>query len=196
MNIKLTYLVMLFPLFCIAQQKAPTTVAPVFQDSIANTAFYVKNKDVVYQKVFSSALKKEALTEKINGLLNGMNRFRFNQSMHFNGSEFYGQLILHEFDIDRKELSMFNVSGFISYPLSAVVAVQVKDYKYRVIISDMNFSYTPMDLLTGVRLNELFFPKNGSLIKKSNANMKLTQLLDHEFSTLFNLNNALANADF
>ncbi|WP_379086074.1 hypothetical protein [Pedobacter sp. UC225_65] len=197
MKTRLTLLAMLFSLCCFAQDQKTANAPPIFKDSIAGTSFFLKDRDIVYQKVFASNLKKEELLEKMNSLLSTIRNFRFNQNTIPAEAEIYGRLFFHSFDHEKYDYNMFNNSGYISEPLSAVVAIQVKDNKYRLTISEMSFSRDTEAPSQRIRLDEVFTQKRTrDKIKHQKANLKLAQYLDQEFTTLFNAKRSLLAGDF
>ncbi|GEM_PF-3066029 len=188
---------MLFSLCCFAQDQKTVNAPPIFKDSIARTSFFLKDRDIVYQKVFASNLKKEELLEKMNSLLSTIRNFRFSQNAIPAEAEIYGRLFFHSFDHEKYDYNMFNNSGYISEPLSAVVAIQVKDNKYRLTISEMSFSRDTEAPSQRIRLDEVFTQKRTrDKIKHQKANLKLAQYLDQEFTTLFNAKRSLLAGDF
>lgn len=187
---------MLLSLYCSAQEKKTASSIPIFQDSIAGTSFFLKDQDVIYQKVFTSSLKKEELIEKVNSLLSTIRKFRFNNNSYLTDAEFYGRIAYHNFDVRKYDYSLFNNSGYITVPLNAIVAIQVKDYKYRVTISEMNFRRDSMSEEASMNLNEVLMGRNRDKLKHNKANSKLTKYLNQELTTLFDADRSLLGGDF
>lgn len=200
MNLKLTFLGLLFPVCCFSQTEiAVSSTRPVYQDSIPQTAIFLKNRNVIFQKVFTSDLQKEELADRINTLLSKTADFRFDRGCYTSEGEFIGRIIQHKFDVRKYETSMFGTPAALMYPLNASVVVQIKDYKYRVTISEINFKESrkeakeePIDVL----LDDYITQKNRSKIKAGKSNVKLAGYLNRDFSDMFDLNQSLTASGF
>lgn len=103
---KLTLLTIVGFSFCLSNTTLASTETNIFsshEDSIPNTAIFLKNRKVIYQKVFISNLKKEDLADKVATLLTTMKDFKFNRGNHFSDWEFFGRLSDHKFDLGKFE---------------------------------------------------------------------------------------------
>lgn len=197
MNTKLTLLAMLFPLFCFAQkQKDKIIVLNAYEDSIPSTSIYLKDKNIIYQKVFTSSLKQEELNNKLNVMLGTLKSFRFNSGVYTTENEFFGLLYGHKFNVSQDDISLFNSTGYLTFPLDAVVAVQVKDYRYRITVSSMEFVRDTMVPDNSLLIDYFLKQKNGLAIKQSKPNIRFATILNHEFNTLFNVEKSLLTTDF
>lgn len=197
MNTKLTLLAMLFPLFCLAQKKKePLIILHAYQDSIPKTSIYLKDKNIIYQKVFTSPLKQVALTAKVNAMLGTIKSFRFNSNVYTTDSEFFGLLYGHKFNVSKDDISLLNSTGWLVFPLDAVVALQVKDNRYRITISSMEFIRETTETDNLMPIDYFMKQKNGIALKQTKANIALAKVLDQEFSVIFNVERSLIGDDF
>lgn len=192
---------MLFPLFCLAQtEKATTTIPPLYEDSIPQTAFFLKKRNVFFQKVFSSNLRKEELSDKIYTLLNTKREFKIDKNSFTSDDEFFGRLFQHKFDALKYDATSLLTPTALGYPINARVAIQIKDYKYRVTITEINFKEYNKDpkgtLPADILLDNYVTQKNRTKIKLSKSNVKIATYLDRDFTDMFDLNSSLISGDF
>lgn len=193
-------LTLLVSVLCYLQNgEAATRTHVLSGDSIPHTGIFLKNRNIIYQKVFSSNLTKEDLADKVATLLSTTRDFRFARGNHFSDWEFFGRLSDHKFDLGKFNTGVFNTPTIFGVPMNAVVVVQVKDYKYRITISEMVFKLPkdnvrkePEDLL----LDDLITQKGRSLIKQSKSNIKIAGMLDQELTDIFDLNRSVTGSDF
>jgi len=115
------------PIFCLVQSGSEPTTKLSSQDSIPNTAITLKDKNVIYQKVFLSDLKKEDLADRINMLLGNMRNFKFNKDNYLSSFDFFGRLSNYKFSLNKFQSSWFERPTILSCPINASVAIQVKD---------------------------------------------------------------------
>lgn len=193
---------MLFPLLSLAQkEKATTILLPLYEDSIPQTAFFLKKRNVFFQKVFTSDLRKEELADKIYTLLNTKKAFRMDKNIFTNDGDFFGRLSQHKFDPYKYDAGSLSTPGVLAYPINATVAIQIKDYKYRVTITEVNFKEYKKDSKDSLQtvdilLDDYVTQKNRSKIKLSKSNAKLAAYLDRDFTDLFDLNSSIISGDF
>lgn len=191
---------LLVPFFCYVQKgKASTNTTFLSGDSVVKTGIFLKNRNVIYQRVFSSNLTKEDLADKVATLLTTTRDFRFSRGNHFSDWEFFGRLSDHRFDLGKFDTGVFSTPSIFGMPMNATVVVQVKDYKYRVTISEMTFKLPkdsvrkePQNLL----LDDIITQKGRSLIKQSKSNIKIASMLDQDLTDIFDLNRSLTGSDF
>jgi hypothetical protein len=189
---KIMLLALLFPIFCQAQSEKATNSNAVFQDSIPQTSFYLKDRRVVF-----SNLTKRELADKIYSILNTTKNFRLNFEGMTN-ADFYGKLIQYQFDRARYNATFFNSSLALTVPINADVTVQVKDYKYRVTISEITFKYFSPKPEENVNftLDGMLIDRNGKKIMQSKSNTKLANFLSTDFASLFDVNRSMIANDF
>jgi hypothetical protein len=188
---KIMLLALLFPVLCYAQSEKAYNSNAIFQDSIEKTSFYLKDTRIVYQKVFTSRLPQKELSEQVYRLLSTAKNFRFD----FDGIsnvEFYGRLRLHQFDGVRYNTTLFNSPILLNLPLNAIVVVQVKDFKYRLTISEVEF----IGKETTYPLDNQLTQYNRSKLNLTKSNSKLATYLDKDFTDLFEVKNTVIASDF
>lgn len=175
----------------------PTT--PV-TDSIAGTSFVLKNEDVIFQKIYSSPLKKEALITQLNTLLAAKRKFRFRESLGEN--DFVGRLVKYKIDYSKFNPSIFSTSTIINNPLAANVVIQVKDFKYRVTVSEITFlNIRPFNRKTpgapvDVKLDNYITQKKRSKLSANKGDVKLAEYMNQDFTDLFDLSKSNTSTDF
>lgn len=199
MNMKPTLLALLLPLFGLAQSENPAPPATVLmQDSVPQTSLFLKDRRIVFQKVFSSQLNKDELMEKLNGLLSNTRGFRFDRHVYFGDGEFFGWLYGHRFDYIKYNLGILGTPSLLGQPMYAKVAIQVKDNKYRVTITEMSFSVEvdPREMPNNTLLDEWLTEKRRSRLSKSRSSVKLATYLNQDLSDLFDLSKSVTYGDF
>ena len=194
---KIMLLALLFPVFCHAQNEKTTNLALVFQDSIPKTSFFLKDRRIVFQKVYPSNLTQKELSDKVYTMLNTTKGFKFSLD-GISDIDFYGELCQYRFDVERYGVTLFNAPIVLNVPIDAKVIIQVKDYKYRITISEVAFRYYGPNPENNVDelLEKSLIERDGKKIKTSKSNTKLTNYLDQDFSALFDLGKSLTAGDF
>lgn len=192
-------LTLLVPLFCYAQNGTPMKPLVPSQDSIPNTGIILKNKEVIYQKVFSSHLKKEDLLAKVTALLANMRNFKFNKTNALSEWDLFGRLSDYKCQTGKFEKKWLDGGTILNYPMNASVAVQVKDYKYRVTISEMAFKHradTTTNLTYEASLDNSMTTKSRAGFKTTKDNIKTANMLDQDLTDKFDLNKSPILEDF
>jgi hypothetical protein len=190
MKTRIFSLLILFPFFCLAEP-ADQPKNSIVPDSVAGTSMLLKNESVIFQKVFSSTLKREELIQQLNTLLASKRNFKLEQSL--NENDLIGRLVKYEIDYRKFDLSMFSTATIVANPLSATVVIQVKDFKYRVTVSEITF----LDVLPAgkqrpayslnVKLDDEITQSKRSKFSSKNGDIKLAQYIDQDFSHVFDL---------
>lgn len=196
---KIMLLALLFPVFCHAQSEKANNSQTVFQDSIPKTSFYLKDRRIVFQKVYTSKLQQEELANQLYTFLSRRKDFRFATINGIADAEFFGQICQHRFDAARfGVVPFFNAPLILNEPIDATVVVQVKDNKYRVTITEMAFrSYGFMPTNDNVQfLEKWFVERDGKKLKASKSNTRLANFLDQDFAEMFDLNKSATASDF
>jgi hypothetical protein len=194
---KIMLLTLLFPILCFGQSEKANSPT-VFQDSIPKTSFYLKDRRVIFQKVYASNLTQKELSAKIDTLLNTIDGF----CQNFDGgseSDFYGRLCQYRFDMDRYGIGSTNwpsASNILRYPIDAKVTIQVKDYKYRVTITEISSHYFVAEIPEDELLEKSLMEKDGKKLKSSKASIKIAGYLNTDFSDLFNLKRSATASEF
>ncbi|WP_316816887.1 hypothetical protein [Pedobacter nyackensis] len=192
-------LTLLVPLFCYAQDGTAMKIRVPSQDSIPNTGVTLKNKEVIYQKVFSSNLKKEDLLDKLTTLLTNMRNFRFNKTNSLSESNIFGRLLDYRCHIGKFERGQLDASTILSYPMNASVAVQVKDYKYRITITEIAFKHrsdTTSNATYESFIETSMTTKSRAGFKMSKDNIKTASALDQDLTDKFDLTKSPILEDF
>lgn len=197
---KFTLITLLFPLFGHADMEKPLlTQQTVLQDSMPQTSIYLRNRTVFYQKVFKSKLQKEELADQINTLLGTMPGFRFERGCYTAEGEFFGKLFQHRIDLGKYNFGLFEAAGLLSTPFNATVIVQIKDYRYRVTISEVFYPDNNLgqkELKRDILLDDYITKKNRSSLSNSKSDLKLATLLSQDFTDLFDLNRSIISGEF
>jgi ribosomal protein L20 len=188
---------LLFPVFCFGQ--ADFSSANGIQDSVAGTSIILKNYEVIFQKVYSSKLNRDELSEKVNSMLSVFKGFRIEDGGAYrNQNEFIGRLYRYQFNERRFKGSVFT-GTILSFFVNASVTVQVKDFKYRVIVSNLVFKNVGADEKnTGhdLSLTEYITYKKNTKIKLSKSNLDLADYISRCLSAEFDVLTTIGTDDF
>jgi hypothetical protein len=187
---KLMLLALLFPVFCVAQNEK---AAAVFQDSIPKTSFYLNDGKIVFQKVFTSTLQAKELSGQLYRLFNTTDGLKFN--LESTDLDLFGQILQREI---RQNVTIFNAPILLQIPFDAKIVIQVKDYKYRVTISDLTFRYyapLPENDVTHP-IERSLLDRSGKKINDNKSNVKLASYLEQDLSGLFDLNRSATAGSF
>jgi len=198
-----TLLLMLFlPFFGFGQgSQNDSSSGQVIQDSISGTSIILKEGNILFKKVYASNLEKEALSEKLGTLLSIMKGFKTNNEIYQTDDQIIGRLFRHKFNVNKYDISSLSASSLLYAPFNAVVIVQIKDFKYQVIISNIGIGEVDADSLKHRPTNDMMLEtfmteKKGSKLKSRKGYVKLAQILNQEFSDLFDLRKSNLAADF
>ncbi|WP_214228959.1 hypothetical protein [Pedobacter sp. B4-66] len=198
-----TLLLLLFlPLFGFGQgSQNDLSSGQVIQDSIPGTSIILKDGNILFKKVYTSNLEKEALSEKLGTLVSIMKGFKINNEIYQTNDQIVGRLFRHKFNVNKYDISSLSASSILYSPFNAVVIVQIKDFKYQVIISNIGIGEDGADSLkhrpTNDTMLETFMTeKKGSKLKARKGYVKLAQTLNQEFADLFDLRKSNLAADF
>jgi len=191
-------LTLFVPIFCLVQTGSEPKTRLSSQDSIPNTAITLKDKNVIYQKVFLSDLKKEDLADRINMLLGNMRNFKFNKDNYLSSFDFFGRLSNYKFSLNKFQSSWFERPTILSCPMNASVAIQVKDYKYRVTISEMTIEVgrDTIGKTTEIFFDDIITTRNRTAFKMSKSNVRTAERVNQDFADRFNLNRSAISEDF
>ncbi|KIO77475.1 hypothetical protein TH53_09395 [Pedobacter lusitanus] len=197
---KLIILTFLLPLFCFAHAGTNLNSLQVStKDSIAGTSVILKNHEVIFQKVYTSKLTGDDLAEKLFTLLSTMKKFRLDRRVSPTETEFIGKLTYYMVDARKYGGTVFATPAILSYPVTASVVINIKDYKYRVTIADITFkdieSATKGEF-RDVTLSEHITQNRRSQLKTGKSALRLAQFIDQDFSDRFDLMKSSLNDDF
>lgn len=196
---KLILFALFFPLFCFAQngQKKLTDGAV---DSVPGTSVVLKNHEVVFQKIYTSKLTADELGDQLFTLLSTTKGFRFDRRISPDGDQLIGRLVRYEVDAKRYNgYTVLGISGILSYPVDASVVVSVKDFKYRVTVSELAFNNMPTQVkgeFTDVKLSDYITKKNRSRFGTGKSDQKIARAIDQDLSDKFDLQKSILSEDF
>lgn len=192
---KRTMLALLVPLLCYMQNGTAATT--VVNDSLPKTGIFLKDRNIYYQKVFTSALAKDQLSDKVASHLSTLHYFRFKQDSYSPDGDFVGYLSNNVFKVN-PVASIFNIPSVMDHPMDAMVVIQVKDNRYRVTVSEIVFKITSADSVRRVTkrypLESDVTRKNGTEIKPSQR--KLLNAIEQYFTNLFDFGKSVIATDF
>ena len=196
---KLILLALVFPLFCFAQNGQKKMSDGVL-DSVPGTSIVLKNYEVIFQKVYASKLTADELGEKLFTLLSTTKGFKFNRRVSPAGSELIGKLTQYDVDVQRYTgNTIFGMMGIVNSPLDASIVINVKDFKYRVIVSELTYTHIETATkgeFTDVKLSDYITKKNRSRFGTGKADVKLARVLNQDFSDKFDLQKSNLTDDF
>lgn len=154
---KLLYVLLFTPFFCAAQSEASIRIlAKGVQESISETSFILKDQSVLFQKVYSSNLSKNELINKLKYFLPGVKNFQLTDGVNQTADQFSGRIT--DFIVNYQKFGTTDTGPgqLMAYGLNANVIVQVKDNKYRVIISNLVFKGIGNGLSGTISINSPF----------------------------------------
>jgi len=196
---KLILFALFFPFFCFAQNGQKKLTDGVV-DSVPGTSVVLKNYEVIFQKVYTSKLTADELGNQLFTLLSATKGFRFDRRISPDGDQLIGRLVRYEVDAKRYNgYTVFGISGILSYPVDASVVVSVKDFKYRVIVSDLAFNHMPTQVkgeFTDVKLSDYITKKNRSRFGTGKSDQKIARAIDQDLSDKFDLQKSILSTDF
>lgn len=183
--------ILLLPLLGFSQStKKEWSFSPGVQDSIFGTSIVLKNSSVIFQKVYESSLSKEELIEKVKLFLPSVKSFQLTNSSNQGIDQFSGRLTDFVVNYRKYGGSLMGTSTLLNYPLNANVIIQIKDKKYRVIVSDILFkdvrsllTNNTMDLI----LDDTATRKKRSIFNGNSSIVKALKYIDQDFSDSFNV---------
>lgn len=192
---KRTMLALLVPLLCYMQEGAAATT--VANDSIPHTGIFLKERNLYYQKVFTSALAKDELSDKVAAYLSTLPQFKHRHESYSPDGDFVGYLLNNSFKVSQSA-TVLNIPNIISFPMDAMVVIQVKDHRYRVTISEMTYKINSIDSARTVTrrypLEAEVTRKGGYEIKPSKRRMM--EVIEKYFTDLFDLGKSVIATEF
>jgi hypothetical protein len=194
-------LLLVLPLLVHAQVgKDKTTLSPGVQDSVLGTSFILRENTILFQKVYDSTLGKDDLVKSLKGFLPAVKSFQLTESPNQNEYQFSGKLNDYLINYRKYGGSLMGTSVLLNEPLNANVIIQVKDYKYRVLISDVVFKDVQLimgDNGTDIFLDDMFTRKKRTEIRIHPTVSKVAKYMDSDFGDSFNVSTSKkASADF
>jgi hypothetical protein len=196
---KLVLFALFFPLFCFAQN-GQKKFADGVVDSVPGTSVVLKNYEVIFQKVYTSKLTADELGNQLFALLSTTKGFRFDRRVSPDGDQLIGRLVRYAVDAQRYNgYTVFGMAGILSYPADASVVVSIKDFKYRVTVSELSFNH--METATkgefrDVKLSDYITKKNRSRFATGKSDLKIVRAIDQDLSNKFDLQKSNLSDDF
>lgn len=196
---KLVLLALFFPIFCFAQNGQKKLTDGVL-DSVQGTSVVLKNYEVIFQKVYTSKLTADELGDQLFKLLSTTKGFRFDRRISPDGDQLIGRLVCYEVDARRYNgYTVFGAGGILSYPVDASVIVNVKDFKYRVTVSELSFNNMPTQVkgeFRDIKLSDYITKKNRSRFGTGKSDQKIARAIDQDLSDKFDLQKYILSEDF
>lgn len=194
-------LLLVLPLLVRAQVgNDKTTLSPGVQDSVLGTSFILRDNTILFQKVYDSTLGKDDLVKSLKAFLPAVKSFQLTESPNQNEYQFSGKLNDYLINYRKYGGSLMGTSVLLNESLNANVIIQVKDYKYRVLISDVVFKDVQLvigDNGTDIFLDDMFTRKKRTEIRIHPTVSKVAKYMDSDFGDSFNITtNKKASADF
>ncbi|MBB6501978.1 hypothetical protein [Pedobacter cryoconitis] len=189
----LLFLLFFTPLISFAQaDKQETRFANGVQDSVPGTSLILKDFTVSFQKIYTSDLDKEELAAKIKLFLPTIKNFELKNTENQSTYQFSGRITNFLVNYSKFEGRYFTFSqDVIDYPIYANVLIQVKDRKYRVIVSEITFKSTRADSTRTAReitLDEEICDRYQRKFLTNNQPKKTAKYLDNDLATSFDIN--------
>jgi len=192
------YLLLLFPVTIFAQVEPGKIALPNgVQDSVLGTSLIIKDNTVIFQKVYLSKLNKTELIEKLKLFLPSVKNFQMTDLSNQNADQFSGKLT--EFLINYRKYggSLMGTAILLNSPLNGNVIVQVKDNRYRVIISDLVFKNVQVLLsapAVDMSLDDFITKNKRTKVRNTSLVLKSAKYIDNDLSESFNLENNVKTA--
>lgn len=135
---KIVLLLLLFPFTLAAQSDSITVIPPGgIQDSVPETSIILKDNDLIFQKVYMTALNKDDLASKLKLFLPGIKSFQLADATNQTAYQLRGRLSSYFINFRKSQNNNYGIAEFLFHPLNADVLIQIKDGKYRVTVFNM-----------------------------------------------------------
>ena len=157
--------------------------AIVLQDEQQISNFYLENQSVQYRKVFElNNTSDSVMIKKLNSYLPTVSCLT---NIQFNGNVFTGRI--ENLTVDYKKYGGRWGTTWIAlnHPMNGNLTIQVKNNKYRVIISDMEFISTSPYIVYDV--NGTVTRKRGTEFSANNTIIQGLDFLDKCFTEKFTI---------
>lgn len=196
---KILSILLLSPLLSMAQVDIKTVkLSDGIQDSVLGQSIVLKDHAVIFQKVYSSNLTKEDLTTKLKAFLPSVKNFQLTDSPNQNTNQFSGRLTNFIVNYRKFGGTAMGTPSLLNDPLNANVIIQVKDNKYRVIISEIVFKSVIAGVgATDQPFDDVISKNKRSKIRISENYLKISKYINEDFSTSFDITtNSKVSTDF
>lgn len=179
--------------------KKKTTLPEGVQDSLLGTSLLIKENAVVFSKTYASELSKDDLTQRLKEFLPSVKNFQLTDLSNQNKYQFSGRLASFVVNYRKYGGSLMGTPTILNSALDGDVIIQVKDNKYRVIVS--NIVFKDVSLLSGDKSNIVlddFMTKSKRTAFRSMGNIiSIGKYIDQDFTGSFDVSaNRKTAADF
>ncbi|HTN00206.1 MAG TPA: hypothetical protein VL088_15725 [Pedobacter sp.] len=180
---KLLFFLLLTPISLFAQTDN-------IQDSIPGTSIILKNNEVIFSKVYESEFDKDILVEKLSVFISGISNLEYN----FNTSNPYqlnGNLNGNTVNYRKYGGTLMGTNILLNYPIYANVVIQIKDNRYRVLVSNMNYKNVPNAMShnnVDYLLDDLVTRKKRTSFRTASESIRVLEYIDRHLSDIFDLN--------
>jgi hypothetical protein len=190
---KILYLLSFLPGMLYAQVKQDTiSLSAGVQDSVLGTSIVLKDRAILFQKVYASNLKKDELLRRLKDFLPTIKNFELLGPANQNEDRLIGRLA--DFLVNYRKFGGTEeyVQDILRMPIFANVIIQVKDYRYRVLITQIVFKSISTDsgrLL--IPFDEVISRNDRQRIRISAGYRDTARYVNDDFSDSFDLTSAL-----
>ncbi|MCM0041825.1 MAG: hypothetical protein NBV61_03545 [Algoriphagus sp.] len=155
--------------------------------------FHLESGSIQYQRIYDvDGVSEDQLIEKLNSRLPSVSGLR---DMNFNGSVFTGRI--EGLMIDYKKFGGKSMTTWtaLNFPMNAILTIQVKDNRYRVLLTDIETKGD--DLLIGTYIfNSLVTKNKGTELTTNKTVLNGLDLIDKFLFEKFNFNSAQIEDDW
>lgn len=167
------------------------------QDSLLGTSIVLKNSEIIFQKTYDVDLLKSELIEKLKNHLPTIKNFQLTESPNQTNDQFSGKFADYIVNYRKYGGSLMNTLIALNYPLTANVIVQVKDYKYRVTVSNLLFkNVQTMGQSYDILLDDGMTKAKRTKITTNSTVIKAGGYINQELTELFDINKKVKINDF
>ncbi len=154
--------------------------------------FYLENQSIKYKKVFEmNELNQSVIVEKLNTYLPTVSGLT---NIQFNGNVFTGQINILTVNYRRYGGKWATTWGALNHPMNANITIQVKDNKYRLVITDIKFISTSPYCV--IHINKSATKKKGTKITKNKLVLKGLEYIDKFFTEKFTITEKQINENW
>jgi hypothetical protein len=166
------------------------------QDSLAGTSIIIKNNEVIYSKVFEVELKKNELINLLKLSLPNIAKFEFKIDAD-SDDKINGNLSGTVINYRKYGGTLMGTSMVLNYPLVANVIIQVKDNKYRVLVTNMYFKDVEiLNQKSDYILDDGVTRKKRTEFKDSSQVESILKYIDKHLTDIFNVKRDRIKDDF
>ncbi|MFN3801343.1 hypothetical protein [Belliella pelovolcani] len=155
--------------------------------------FHLENQTIQYIKVFElKEFSENELIDKLNGYLPTVSGV---SNIHFNGTVFTGKIENLEIDFKKYGGKWGTTWIPIQYPMNANLTIQVKDNRYRLLISNIECSMQ-VPPRTVFDFNSMATVKRGTEISTNKTIVQGLKYTDQFLTDKFNISNKQLDNDW